>query len=404
VIAVGYRWRVKSMEGRNRELERVVQRRTSDLEKRTSEIEALYQADERILRNVTLNQVFQTLVDVSVSILKADRSVVFTWNEEQRKILPRVSHSFLPETLYALNFEDGEGMVGQAMKTGDPVIVSDLNLNSLRPDIQTVIRREGIQSFAHFPIVLDGKVMAVFNVAYTRPNALNEDAIRLFTALVNRASLSIANMELFEQTKDLAVMEERNRLARDLHDSAKQKAFAALAQLGTANGILKTKPDEVKPHLNEAETLVYEVIQELTFLIQEIYPIALQEKGLPTTLREYIFEWENRNDAVVNLTVQNERRLPLDIEQAIYRLIQEALANVSRHSRAKRVEVSLVYNADSLQATIADDGVGFDINQKAKGMGFRSMRERIAGIRGTLQVQSAPGQGTRVIAQLPIKG
>jgi two-component system sensor histidine kinase DegS len=121
-------------------------------------------------------------------------------------------------------------------------------------------------------------------------------------------------------------------------------------------------------------------------------------------LREYIFEWENRNDAVVNLTVQNERRLPLDIEQAIYRLIQEALANVSRHSRAKRVEVSLVYNADSLQATIADDGVGFDINQKAKGMGFRSMRERIAGIRGTLQVQSAPGQGTRVIAQLPIKG
>ena len=154
----------------------------------------------------------------------------------------------------------------------------------------------------------------------------------------------------------------------------------------------------------EAETLVYEVIQELTFLIQEIYPIALQEKGLPTTLREYIFEWENRNDTEVKLTMLNERPLPLKTEQAIYRIIQEALANVARHSKAKRVDVSLVYNMDSLQVLIADDGRGFDMNQKAKGMGFRSMRERIGSIRGTIQIQSAPGQGTRLIAQLPIKG
>ncbi len=403
MIASGYRWRVTSIESRNRQLENLVQRRTSDLEKRTRDIEALYEADERIIRNVTLNQVFQTLVDVSVSVLKADRSVIFVWNKENKKVLPRISRGFQPDTLYALNFENGEGLVGQAFASGEPVIVSDLKINTLRGDLQTVIRNEGIQSYAHFPIVVDGKVVAVFNVAYTRPNALNEDSIRLFTALVNRASLAIANMELFEQTKDLAVMEERNRLARDLHDSAKQKAFAALAQLGTANGIIRTRPEEVIPHLTEAETLVYEVIQELTFLIQEIYPIALQEKGLPTMLREYVFEWENRNDAVINLTVQNERSLPLDVEQAVYRFIQEALANVSRHSRAKQVDISLVYNPDSLQVIIADDGRGFDMNQKAKGMGFRSMRERISSIRGTVQMQSAPGQGTRLIAQLPIK-
>lgn len=402
-IAGGLRLRVKGIESRNRDLERVVQKRTADLEKRTREIEALYQADEKILRNVTFNQVFQTLVDVSVSLLKADRSVVFVWSEEQHKILPRVSHGFRPQTLSALRYEEGEGMVGRAMKTGEPVIVADLKIKELRPDIQTVIRSEGIQSFAHFPIIVDGKVMAVFNVGYTRPNALNEDNIRLFTALVQRASLSIANMELFEQTKDLAVMEERNRLARDLHDSAKQKAFAALAQLGTANGLWHVKAEGVQSHLKEAETLVYEVIQELTFLIQEIYPIALQEKGLPTTLREYVFEWENRNDAEINLTVRNERVLPLDTEQAVYRVIQEALANISRHSRARRVDVSLVYNLDSLQVNIADDGCGFDMNQKAKGLGFRSMRDRINSVRGNIQIQSAPGQGTRLIVQLPIK-
>jgi len=403
IIVGGLRWRVKNIENKNQELERLVRKRTADLEKRTVEMEALYQADEKILRSVTLNQIFQALVDVSVSLLNADRSVVFAWNESQQKIMPRVSRGFQPETLTTFKFERDEGMVGIAMNTSAAFIVSDIKSKSLRPDIQAAIQKEGIESFAHFPIVVDGKVVAIFNVAYTRPNALTRDSIRLFTALVNRASLSIANMDLFEQTKDLAVMEERNRLARDLHDSAKQKAFAALAQLGTVNGMAKNTQQEFTPHLSEAETLIYEVIQELNFLIQEIYPIALQEKGLETTLREYVFEWENRNDAIVNLKIQNGRELPLDTEQAVYRVIQEALANISRHSQAKRADVSLAYNHDILQVLVADDGCGFDTQQRAKGMGFRSMRERINGIRGTLQIQSAPGQGTRLIIQIPVK-
>lgn len=410
-VAAGLRWRVKRVESRNLELERLVRNRTVDLEKRNSEIEALYQADEKIIRSVTLNHVFQALVNVSVSMLQADRSAVFIWNEEKQKIMPRISQGFLPESLSAMSYQRAEGNIGTAMTTGVPVVVSDItpqDLASLRPDIRKVVENEGIHSFAHFPIVVDERVVAIFNVAYTRPNALTKDSIRLFTALINRASLSIANMELFEQTRDLAVMEERNRLARDLHDSAKQKAFAALAQLGTVNGMAKAvpqgaTPNGAAPHLNEAETLIYEVIQELNFLIQEIYPIALQEKGLPSVLREYVFEWENRNDAVVNLTIQNERDLPLETEQAVYRVIQEALANVSRHSRAKRVDVSLVYNPDLLQVSMSDDGCGFDVNQKAKGLGFRSMRERISSARGTFQVQSAPGQGTRIIIQIPLK-
>ena len=403
VVAGGYRLRLASIQARNRELENVVHERTGELKKRNTEMEALYQADEKILRTVSLNQVFQTLVNVAVEILKADRSVVLAWDEEQTSVTPRVSYGFSKKTLSVLKFAKGEGMVGKVLATGQTMIEPDIDPYDLRPDIRAAILEEGIQSFAHLPIKVDEKVIAVFNIGFTRPNAINEDVVRIYTALVQRASLSIANMELFEQTKDLAVMEERNRLARDLHDSAKQKAFAALAQLGTVNVMLKLKSDGVNPHIIEAETLVYEVIQELNFLIQEIYPIALQEKGLAATMREYIFEWENRNDIEANLTIRDERSLPLETEQAIYRVIQEALANVSRHSQAKRVDVSLVYNIDSLQVLIADDGRGFDMNQKSKDMGFRSMRDRINSIRGTIQIQSAPGQGTRLIAQVPIK-
>jgi NarL family two-component system sensor histidine kinase LiaS len=343
-------------------------------------------------------------VDVAVDMLNADRSIVFAWDEKQTKVVPRVSHGFSPETLKVLEFSKGEGGVGEVLNTGKSVIVRQIDMDDFRPEVQAALIREGIRSFVHLPIVVDHKVIGVFNVSFTRPNLIGDDTTRLFSALAHRASISIANMELFEQTKDLAVMEERNRLARDLHDSAKQKAFAALAQLGTARGILNGHDKSVSLHLGEAENLVSDVIQELTFLVQEIYPIALQEKGLTTALREYIYEWENRNDIAMQFNTRNERRLPLEIEQAIYRMTQEALANVARHSHARRVDVSLVYNDDSLQLSVSDDGCGFDTNPKSYGMGLRSIRERVSSIRGTVQIQSAPGQGTRVLVQVPFKG
>ena len=402
LVAGGVRLRTKTIQDRNRALERLVRERTYALEKRGREMEALYQADEKILRNVSLNQVFQTLVEVAVDMLHADRSVVFAWDEQKNKVVPRVSHGFKPETLKVMEYAQGEGIVGQVFATGKPVVVTDFVPEDFRPAVRAALRAEGIKSFVHLPIVVDHKVVAVFNIAFTRPDFIPEDTVRVFSALVNRAAISIANMELFEQTKDLAVMEERNRLARDLHDSAKQKAFAALAQLATARGILNGHGNGVTLHLNEAENLVTDVIQELTFLVQEIYPFALQEKGLVTTLREHIFQWENRNDTVVQLMTRNERRLPLEVEQALYRVTQEALANVARHSHARRVDLALVYNGDSVQLSVSDDGCGFDTSMK-HGMGLRSIRERVGSIRGTVQIQSAPGHGTRLLVQVPTK-
>jgi ligand-binding sensor domain-containing protein/signal transduction histidine kinase len=402
-VAGGIGLRTRSIQDRNRQLERLVRDRTSALEKRNQEIQALYQADERILRNVSLQQVFQTLVDVAVDTLSADRSIVFAWDEKRTKVRPRVSRGYLPETLKVLQFAKGEGYIGKVLETGVPAIVRQMDINEFREDVREALIAEGIRSFVHLPIIVDNKIVGVFNVSFIKPNLIGDDITRLFSALTNRASISIANMQLFEQTKDLAVMEERNRLARDLHDSAKQKAFAALAQLGTARGIIKGNGNPAYMHLNEAENLVSDVIQELTFLVQEIYPIALQEKGLPTSLREYMYEWENRNEMKVSFSMRNERPLPLGIEQAIYRVTQESLANVARHSQATQVEVSLMYNSDSLHLSVSDNGRGFDVELKGHGLGLRSIRERVASIHGTVQIQSAPGQGTKIIVQAPIK-
>lgn len=152
----------------------------------------------------------------------------------------------------------------------------------------------------------------------------------------------------------------------------------------------------------EAENLVYEVIEELTFLIQEMYPVALKERGLAATLREYVFEWEARTDIQADVRIDAERRLSLDIEQAIYRVVQEALSNVSRHSRADHIEVVLSYKKDMVVVIIADNGCGFDLEEKATGMGLRSIRERIKSLGGLVEIDSLPDCGTHLTVHLPV--
>ncbi len=209
--------------------------------------------------------------------------------------------------------------------------------------------------------------------------------------------------KLFEQTKELVIIEERNRLARELHDSAKQKAFAALAQLGTANGLVKQNVGAAQAHISEAENLVYDVIQELTFLIQEMYPLALQEKGLAVVLREYAFEWENRTDICATVRMENERRLPIQVEQALYRIAQEAMANIARHSGASHADISVLYEPARVRLIVADDGQGFDQTQKPKGLGLRSIRERAESVGGQAQITGAPGRGTRIEIKIELK-
>ncbi len=166
---------------------------------------------------------------------------------------------------------------------------------------------------------------------------------------------------------------------------------------------MSSNPRSAKGHLDEAENLVYEVIEDLTFLIQEMYPLALKEKGLAATLREYIFEWESRTDIPVDLQIESEKRLKLETEQAVYRIIQEALSNVARHSRATHVDVSLAIHQGSIEARVVDNGCGFSLQERPVGIGLRSIQERAESLGGSVMIESAQGCGTRLIARIPLR-
>jgi len=155
-------------------------------------------------------------------------------------------------------------------------------------------------------------------------------------------------------------------------------------------------------HLEEAERLIYELRQELSSLVQELRPAALEGEGLAAAVRKYATDWSRQNGIVPEVRVQGERSLPLDIEQGVFRIVQETLANVARHSQASEVEIALVYANDEITLTVTDDGRGFDVDGKRSGFGLSSMQERAEALGGKLAVGSVPGKRTSVSCTVPV--
>ncbi len=212
-----------------------------------------------------------------------------------------------------------------------------------------------------------------------------------------------AQLETLMQTRgELATLETRNRFARDLHDSVKQQVFATSLQVAAARALIQKDRGAAEAHLVQAEELVRGTQKELNVLIHEMRPAALEGEGLASALREYAAAWSRGSEIPAEVRVQGERETPLEVEQALFRVAQEALANVAKHSAAKGVEVDLDYGPDALTLRVSDDGRGFDTGKASGGFGLRSMGERMEGLGGYIDVESALGEGTRVICVCPL--
>jgi NarL family two-component system sensor histidine kinase LiaS len=226
------------------------------------------------------------------------------------------------------------------------------------------------------------------------------DEISQFAGRLNNMARQLQS--LLRRRQDMAVSEERNRLARDLHDSAKQQALAASFELGTALTLYERDPQEAKKHLAEADTLVDSVRRELTDLVDELRPQSMDGDDFSEILEEYGVEWSHRSGIRLNVHVEgSDESLPPVTHETLFRIAQEALANVARHSSASRVEISIEYGKEAVTLTIKDDGRGFDTSAQHSGLGLHSMQERAESLGGSFSVASEPGRGTRIVVTLP---
>jgi NarL family two-component system sensor histidine kinase LiaS len=209
---------------------------------------------------------------------------------------------------------------------------------------------------------------------------------------------------MLQTRQELAAMEERNRLARELHDSVKQQIFAITMNLGAAQLQWEENPSLAYRELESANQLARQAQSELSTLIHTLRPVQLEGQGLVEALRQHTQEWEKRSRIPTIFQVEGGGQVSRETEQALFRIVQEALANINRHSGATAASVSLHFRGDQLQMEISDNGHGFNPHQEQKGMGMVSMRERIQAEGGNLEVISSD-HGTRLLftLRLPVQ-
>jgi len=208
---------------------------------------------------------------------------------------------------------------------------------------------------------------------------------------------------LMQNQHELAAIQERTHLARELHDTVKQQNFATQMQIRAARNLISSNPDQASAKLREAESILKSSQEELGNIIHELRPAQLQDCGLTKALRETIRRWCNRNQIPVELNIAGERRIALAHEEALLRVAQEGLSNISRHARATMVWIRLDYQADKVILTMRDNGVGFSRKTLSVGMGLQNMQSRVEALGGWFGTSSAPGKGTQLVAYLPLK-
>jgi signal transduction histidine kinase len=227
----------------------------------------------------------------------------------------------------------------------------------------------------------------------------------LATFFAYQAAAAIENARLYEQTREYAVVEERNRLARDLHDSVTQSLFSVSLLSEAALNLLDRDPAKARERLERANELAQGALAEMRALIFQLRPLTLQEEGLLSALKKHLSAVQSRDQRAVELNVSGTvRRLPAPVEDAAFRIVQESLNNVIKHASATRTQVHLDFEASCLRVSTEDNGVGFDPSapRPTNTLGMAGMRERAEGIGGHFIVESAPGRGTRITAELPV--
>jgi PAS domain S-box-containing protein len=253
------------------------------------------------------------------------------------------------------------------------------------------------------PLVSRGRTLGAIHFSYLEEQQPGADERVFLEAVADQAAVAVENVRLFAEARGKAALEERQRLARELHDSVSQALYGISLGARTARTLLERAPNQAADPLDYVLSLSEAGLAEMRALIFELRPESLEKEGLTVALDKQAAALRARHEIEVEATLCDEPEASPEAKEAVYRIAQEALHNTVKHARASSVEVRMQCEPERVTLEVSDDGVGFEAEGDFPGhLGLRSMRERASRLGGTLEVESAPGRGTRICARIPI--
>lgn len=247
------------------------------------------------------------------------------------------------------------------------------------------------------PLIVKDEIIGMLSLFHTQPGYYTQQHLERAQAFAYSVAIALDNAQLYRQAQAVATIEERTRIARDLHDAVTQTLFSASLIAEALPAAWKQSSEKGQRGLEELRQLTRSALAEMRTLLLELRPAALTEKPLGEIVRQLSTALMGRAKLPISLTVEGDCVLPPDVQVAFYRIAQEALNNIIKHAEAHQVTIALQCQPDQVQIQIQDDGRGFAPDGIGPGcLGLSIMRERVAQIGARLQINSHPGQGTRV--------
>jgi len=258
-----------------------------------------------------------------------------------------------------------------------------------------------IVSFLAAPMMVKNELLGVMFISSTQEDRYSQHEIDLVTATANQIAVAIQNVRLHGQSRAVAALEERQKLARELHDSVSQALYGIGLGARTARTQIDRDPSKAAAPIDYVLQLAEAGMAEMRALIFELRPESLEHEGLVAALEKQAAATRARHMIAVDVALGSEPDCPIETKEMLYRIAQEAMHNTVKHARATAITVRLSTHDGSVTLDITDNGRGFDPNGTFPGhLGLISMRERAARAGGTLTITSAPGEGTSVTVQV----
>jgi signal transduction histidine kinase len=384
-------------------------RAAAALRQRVEDLAALSESSKTFLDSSDVALTYHTVCSLAVSRLQVDAAWVETSDPQTRRSRPLAACGASPDALTEMQMPwearagtpDAEGVAAASLAEGESPLA----------------RGGDYRAYAAFPLTSSGQPIGILKLFSRQPNAFSGERRTLIRSYANLAAVAIQNTRLLEEVRAsnrqlhalshrlmTAQEAERLNLSRELHDESGQLLAALSVQLGLVERD-SGNPQALGGRLAELKHAAGQIQENLHRLAVNLRPASLDHLGLVTALRQYVEEFRRQYGLRVEFEAigMDDRRLPLEVETALFRIVQESLTNVALHARATRVDVLVSRRSDRAVAIIEDDGVGFAPASPTveSHLGLFGMRERIEMLGGALTIESSPGKGTTVNVEVP---
>ncbi len=387
--------------------ERREEKRRQEAERRRQIAESLRDVVSILNSNHPLDEVLDYILSQAGSMLGSQAAAVYCASDRNGEVIVQAAQGLPGDELCHALRSTAQRRLEHILLTSWPVTIPDtaamvVSQDDPSPEIQDLLALappvDAYRALMAVPILIKGEVFGRLRLYYRDPRVFSDEEAELAIMFSDQVALAIETARLREQAKQTAVIDERNRLARDLHDSVTQTIFSANLIAETLLRVWESHPEESRCGLQELHRLIQGALTEMRTLLLELRPAAIVEKKLGELLKQLTQTASSQTRAIVTFIGEGETTLPAEVQIAFYRIAQEALNNIIKHAGANSIAVKLRSRPDSVVLQINDNGCGFHpCVISPDHLGVSIMRERALSIGAAFALTSQPGHGTEVL-------